>query len=145
MRFRVALALMLEMTAVGAGAGGAQAPKTQWDGVYSEEQSVRGAVLYTQSCVSCHGEDLLGGGAESAPPLIGSRFSAKWDDRTLVNLLDSMVMSMPQDAPGSLSRDQQLDILTFILARNGFRAGKTDLASKAEVLSAIKIVAKKPE
>jgi mono/diheme cytochrome c family protein len=132
------------MTGVGAGAGWAQAPKTQWDGVYSEEQSMRGAALYKQSCVGCHGEDLSGGGVESAPPLIGSKFSAKWDDLTLGNLLDQMVMSMPQDAPGSLARDQHLDILAFILAKNGFPAGKTDLASKAEALSAIKIVAKKP-
>jgi mono/diheme cytochrome c family protein len=144
MRFKVVLAVLLGTTAAGAGAGRAQAPGTQWDGVYSEEQSQRGAALYAQSCVSCHGEDLSGGGVESAPPLIGSKFSAKWDDRTLGNLLDQMVMSMPQDAPGSLSRDQHLDILTFILARNGFPAGKTDLASKAEVLSAIKIVARKP-
>ena len=144
MRFRVVLAVLLGTTAAGAGAGWAQGPRTQWDGVYSEEQSTRGAALYTQSCVSCHGEDLSGGGVESAPPLVGSKFSAKWDDRTLGSLLDQMVMSMPQDAPGSLSRDQHLDILTFILARNGFPAGKTDLASKAEVLSAIKIAAKKP-
>jgi mono/diheme cytochrome c family protein len=144
MGFRVALAVLIEMTAVGAGAGWVQAPRTQWDGVYSEPQSTRGAALYTQSCVSCHGEDLSGGGVESAPPLIGSKFSAKWHDLTLGNLLDQMVMSMPQDAPGSLSRDQHLDILTFILARNGFPAGGTDLTSKAEVLNAIKIVAKKP-
>jgi mono/diheme cytochrome c family protein len=144
MRFRVALAVLLGMTALGAGAGWAQAPQTQWDGVYSEEQSMRGAALYTQFCVSCHGEDLSGGGVESAPPLIGSKFSAKWDDLTIGNLLDQMVISMPQDAPGSVSRDQHVDILAFILAKNGFPAGKTDLASKAEVLSAIKIVAKKP-
>ena len=144
MGFRVALAVLIEMTAVGAGAGWVQASRTQWDGVYSEAQSTRGAALYTQSCVSCHGEDLSGGGVESAPPLIGSKFSAKWDDLTLGNLLDQMVMSMPQDAPGSLSREQHLDILTFILARNGFPAGGTDLTSKAEALNAIKIVAKKP-
>ena len=144
MGFRVVLAVVIEMTAVGAGAGWAQAPRTQWDGVYSEAQSTRGGALYAQSCVSCHGEDLSGGGVESAPPLIGNKFSAKWDDLTLGNLLDQMVMSMPQDAPGSLSRDQHLDILTFILARNGFPAGGTDLTSKAEVLNAIKIVVKKP-
>jgi mono/diheme cytochrome c family protein len=142
--FRVVLAALLGTTAVAAVAGRVQAPRTQWDGVYSEEQSMRGATLYTRSCVSCHGEDLSGGGVESAPPLIGGKFSAKWDDQTLGTLLDQMVMSMPQDAPGSLSRDQHLDILTFILAKNGFPAGKTDLTSKGEVLSAIKIVTKKP-
>jgi mono/diheme cytochrome c family protein len=144
MRFRVVLAALLGTAAVGAVAGSAQAPGTLSDGVYSEEQSARGAALYTQSCVSCHGEDLSGGGVESAPPLIGSKFAAKWENQTLGNLLDQMVMSMPQDAPGSLSRDQHVDILTFILARNGFPAGKTDLTSKAEVLSTIRIVTRKP-
>ena len=132
------------MTAVGAGAGGAQAPKTQWDGVYSDEQSKRGAALYTQHCASCHGEDLSGGGAESAPVLTGSKFSTRWDDLTLGDLFDRVFVSMPQDAPGSLTRDQHVDILTFILAKNGFPAGKTDLTSQAEVLSAIKFVARKP-
>ena len=143
MRFRVALAVLAWMAAVGAGDGGAQALKTQWDGVYSDEQSKRGAALYTQHCASCHGDDLSGTGSE-APELTGSKFSTRWDDRTLGDIFDRMFVSMPQDAPGSLARDQHVDILTFILAKNGFPAGKTDLTSQAEVLSAIKFVARKP-
>ena len=143
MRFRVALAVLAWMTAVGVGAGRAQAPRTQWDGVYSEEQSKRGAALYTEHCASCHGEDLSGTGSE-APELTGRKFSARWIDQTLGDLVDHMFMSMPQDAPGSLTRDQHVDIVTFILAKNGFPAGKTDLTSQAEVLRAIKIVAQKP-
>ena len=144
MRFSVALAVLAGMTAVGAGAGGALAPRTQWDGVYSDEQSKRGAALYTQYCATCHGKDLSGGGVESAPVLTGSKFSTRWDDLTLGDLFDRVFVSMPQDAPGSLTRDQHVDILTFILAKNGFPAGKTDLTSQAEVLSAIKFVAQKP-
>ena len=144
MRSRVALAVLAGMTAVGAGAGWAQAPKTQWDGVYSDEQSKRGAALYTQYCAICHGEDLSGGGAESVPSMTGSKFSTRWDNLTLGDLFDRMFLLMPQDAPGSLTRDQHVDILTFILAKNGFPVGKTDLTSQAEVLRAIKIVAQKP-
>ena len=141
--FRVAFAVLAGMTAVGAGAGRAQAPKTQWDGVYSDEQSKRGAALYSRHCASCHGEDLSGGGVESAPVLTGSKFSATWDDRTLGDLFERMFAAMPQDAPGSLTRDQHVDILAFILARNGFPAGTKDLSSQADVLSAITIVARK--
>jgi hypothetical protein len=54
-----------------------------------------------------------------------------------------MSASMPQDAPGSLTRDQHVDILAFILAKNGFPAGMTDLSSQSEVLRAITIVARK--
>jgi mono/diheme cytochrome c family protein len=132
------------MTAIGAGAVLAQAPKTQWDGIYSDEQSKRGAAAYAERCVSCHGEDLLGGGTESAPPLIGSKFAAKWDALTLGDLVDYMVKTMPQDAPGSVTRDQHVDILTFILARNGVPAGTSDLTSQAAALGAITFVAKKP-
>ena len=142
MRFSVAL-VVAGIAAVGAGSASAQAPKTQWDGVYSAEQSKRGAALYTQYCGGCHGEDLSGGGVESAPVLTGSKFSARWDDQTLGALFERMFASMPQDAPGSLTRDQHADILAFILARNGFPAGTKDLSSQADVLSAITIVARK--
>lgn len=143
MRFRVAFAVLAGMTALGAGVGRAQAPKTQWDGVYSDEQSKRGAALYTQYCASCHGADLSGGGVESAPVLTGTKFSARWVDQTLGDLFERMSASMPQDAPGSLTRDQHVDILGFILAKNGFPAGTTDLSSQSEVLRAITIVARK--
>src|SRR5439155_1633116 len=64
MRFRVALALLVGTT-IATGAVLAQAPKTSWDGVYSDEQSKRGAALYGQHCASCHGDDLSGTGSEA--------------------------------------------------------------------------------
>ncbi len=143
MKFSVAFVVLAGMTAIGAGSGGAQAPKTQWDGVYSDEQSKRGAVLYSRYCASCHGDALSGGGVESAPVLTGSKFTARWEDQTLGDLFERMVGSMPQDAPGSLARDQHVDILAFILARNGFPAGTADLSSKADALSTIRIVVRR--
>jgi len=136
-----ALGLLAVMMA--AGAAQAQAPRTQWDGVYSDEQSRKGAAQYAQHCVSCHGEDLTGGGVESAPPLTGSKFLARWQDQTLNDVFELTIKSMPQDAPGSLARDQQIDILAFILAKNNFPAGTNDLPSRADILGAIKIVGRR--
>jgi mono/diheme cytochrome c family protein len=59
----------------------AQQPKSQWDGVYTEEQAKRGERVYAHYCASCHGPDLAGG--EMAPGLTGGEFSANWNDLSL--------------------------------------------------------------
>ena len=41
----------------------AQAQKTVWDGVFTEEQAKRGADVYAEKCAMCHGDGL--GGVES--------------------------------------------------------------------------------
>ena len=56
------------------GAWAADEPKTQWDGVYTEAQAARGALVYSQYCASCHGPDLSG--SEMAPALTGGEFNS---------------------------------------------------------------------
>jgi mono/diheme cytochrome c family protein len=120
----------------------AQAPKSQWDGVYTEEQAKRGESLYAQNCAACHGPDLSGG--EMAPGLTGGEFSANWNDLSLGELFDRIRISMPQSAPGSLSRQQNADILSYVLLKSGVPAGKTELPTQTEVLAQIKYMAQKP-
>jgi len=59
----------------------AQAQKTVWDGVYTEEQAKRGAEVYAEKCAMCHGDSL--GGVESAPALTGPAFYATWEGENL--------------------------------------------------------------
>ena len=141
MKLTVALTIAAGLTAV---AVVAQPPKSQWEGVYTAEQGKRGEALYQKYCVSCHGEDLAGGGPESAPTLVGSKFTAVWDGRTVGELFERAFVTMPQDAPGSLTREQHADILAFIFTRNSFPAGATELPTRPDALGAIKIVAQKP-
>ena len=80
----------------------AQPPtKSIWDGVYTDAQATRGKALYSESCASCHGGELTGG--EMAPPLAGGEFMAGWDGLTIGDLFERVRISMPQNAPGSLS------------------------------------------
>jgi hypothetical protein len=51
---------------------------------------------------------------------------------------------MPQNDPGSLSRPQNADILSFILERNKAPAGSTELPSQTEALNQVKFLATKP-
>jgi len=121
----------------------AQPPtKSIWDGIYTEEQSTRGQGLYSQECASCHGGELTGG--EMAPPLAGGEFLAGWDGLTVGDLFERIRISMPQNAPGSLSGQQNADILAFMFKASKFPAGTTELAKEAGILKQIKFEVKKP-
>ena len=121
----------------------AQPPtKSVWEGVYTEEQAKRGGPLYSENCASCHGPELMGG--EMAPPLATGDFLSGWDGLTLGDLFERMRISMPQNAPGSLSGQQNADILAFILSANKFPTGTSELSNQAMVLKTIKFEAKKP-
>jgi quinoprotein glucose dehydrogenase len=121
----------------------AQPPaKSIWDGVYSEAQANRGKALYSQECASCHGGELTGG--EMAPPLAGGEFMAGWDGLTIGDLFERVRISMPQNAPGSLSGQQNADILAFVFSANKFPAGETELPKEAGILKTIKFEVKKP-
>ena len=120
----------------------AQPTKSVWDGVYTEEQAKRGAPLYSEQCASCHGPELMGG--EMAPPLATGDFISGWDGLTVGDLFERIRISMPQNAPGSLSRQQNADILAFVLSKGNFPAGTTELPGATDVLNTIKFVAQKP-
>jgi mono/diheme cytochrome c family protein len=121
----------------------AQPPtKSVWEGVYTEDQAKRGGPMYSEFCASCHGPELMGG--EMAPPLATGDFLSGWDGLTLGDLFERIRISMPQNAPGSLSGQQNADILAFILGANKFPAGAAELSNQAMILKTIKFEAKKP-
>ena len=113
----------------------AQGAKTQWDGVYTVEQAKRGEKLYAEKCSACHGPDMNGG--EMAPGLTGGEFTSNWNDLSLGDLFERMRISMPQNNPGSLSRQQYVDILAVMLGAGEFPAGKAELPRETEVLKQI--------
>jgi mono/diheme cytochrome c family protein len=117
-----------------------EAGTSTWDGVYTEAQAKRGEAAYAKTCAGCHGPDLAG--ADTAPSLTGGEFNAGWSDLTLDDLFDRIKTTMPGDAPGSLSGDQCADILAFVLSKDGFPAGQTELAA-GPGLKSIKFVATK--
>ena len=123
----------------------AQAPgetRSVWDGVYTEEQAKRGETAYGKECASCHGDMLTGG--ESAPPLTGGAFQANWNGWTLGDLFDRIRKTMPLSKPGRLTREQDADVLAFLLSVNRFPAGNTELYRQSEMLKEIRFETKKP-
>jgi S-disulfanyl-L-cysteine oxidoreductase SoxD len=117
--------------------------RSVWDGVYTDDQAKRGEPVYHKECATCHGDSLAGG--ESAPPLTGGGFLANWDGLTVADLFDRIRKSMPQNAPGKLTKQQVADVLAYALSMNKFPAGKTELSKQVEFLKEIRFEANKPE
>lgn len=101
---------------------------------YTEEQAVRGQSLYYQHCLACHGEMMTG--QDQAPPLTGPQFSAVWKGVPLWSLVER-IDTMPPDKPGSLTRAQSVDVLTFILWFNGLPVGTEELNTEQSQLTQV--------
>lgn len=114
-----------------------------WDGVFTKEQAKRGEALYVQNCSSCHGPDLSGN--DEASPLAGPVFLSSWDGLSVGELANRVRVSMPPNNLGKLSRQQIVDILSYVLSFNNFPAGKSELDPKPEVLKQVRVEATKPK
>jgi mono/diheme cytochrome c family protein len=120
----------------------AQDARSVWDGVYTEEQAKRGEELYFDRCVRCHGATYMGG-TDGALPLVGSTFNGNWNGVKLDQMLDRVRLTMPQDKPATMSRQQTADALAFLLSINKIPAGKIELPRQAEMLALIQYKATK--
>ncbi len=112
------------------------------DGVYSDAQAKRGATLYGEQCATCHGEKMEGV-ADLFPALTGEPFVKTWSGKSVAELFDKIQTTMPALDPGSLKPEQTADIVAFILSHSKYPAGAAELASTADALKPIQIVAPK--
>jgi S-disulfanyl-L-cysteine oxidoreductase SoxD len=105
------------------------------DGVYSDEQAGRGRATYDTKCASCHDGGTMG------PELWGDAFLASWDSKPVNEFFSRIKTTMPEDAPGSLSEKEILDVIAYVIKTNGFPAGEKSLQSE-RALAAIKFIRK---
>ena len=107
-------------------------------GSYTAEQAARGAALYRKHCASCHGDKLEGGAGR---PLAGPAFTQTWGQatRTVDDLYYVMRSTMPRPSSGSLTEKEYVDLLSFILSRNGVPAGNDALTADPATLTALRM------
>jgi mono/diheme cytochrome c family protein len=129
----------------------AQAPKSQWDGIYTAQQAKRGQVLYEQkTCINCHAKNLYGFlpdvrlGGPLVDSLSDTSFSDRWDGATFGDLFEKIRNTQPPTEPGTLTDQEAADLLSYILQTGRYPAGKTELSTNIEELTSIKFLAKKP-
>lgn len=90
-------------------------------GVYSAAQATRGKALFADQCVACHGEMMEG---VVGPPLAGNDFLKDFAGMSVSDLVDKIVATMPQQAPGTITRPQATDLAAYILQVGNFPAGQ---------------------
>lgn len=118
-------------------AGQEKPAKNIWDGVFTQAQVDHGKHVFEEHCATCHGPDLTGA---DGPSLVGGNFGRNWGSRYLDRLFKKIQTRMPADDVQSVSDKDKVDIVAFMLASNGFPAGKQDLPLSTDVLGSIQIV-----
>jgi len=98
---------------------------------FTQEQADRGHRLYQRNCQDCHGSNLNDGEFGGAP-LNGQYFIHHWGNGTAAALYGYMRAKMPPDRPGKLNPQTYADLTAFLLARNGYQPGQTELPPDPE-------------
>jgi alcohol dehydrogenase (cytochrome c) len=78
--------------------------------------SQQGQVVYSNNCAGCHGAN---GQGITAPAIIGASANlGKYN--TGKGLLDFISAAMPLSSPGSLSHQDYLNVLSYLLVQNNY-------------------------
>ncbi len=100
------------------------------------DQVAAGQKLYADNCASCHG---AAGEGKQAPKVVGLKAGAlpldppagakyrKSQFKTVADVADFVVKTMPPGHAGGLSQEEYLDILAFDLQANGIDLGDKKL------------------
>ena len=113
------------------------ARKTVREAVYTNTQAERGKNVYEANCVTCHLPDLDGSANPDAnpvargAPLVGTRFVQDFGESKVSALFNKMKRDMPSGRPGTLTDQEYLDATAFVLQRNRFPAGATELTEES--------------
>ena len=110
-------------------------------GIYTVAQAKRGQVFYQDFCEACHGPALAG---DTAAPLVGPKFEELWVAKTSGDLFEKIRVTMPPDAPGTITRPQIAAIIAYKLSLDRFPAGQTDLTTDIAILRTIPIAPAHP-
>jgi mono/diheme cytochrome c family protein len=92
--------------------------------LFTEAQVKQGAQKYADNCAQCHGDALQG---QSGPALKGPLFASVKSAFSVGDILTFMSINMPATQPGSLSHDDYVQIMAYVLAQNGYPAGQAAL------------------
>ncbi|PZQ13445.1 MAG: cytochrome c class I [Rhodanobacter denitrificans] len=102
--------------------------------LFTAEQAELGKKTYEEKCAFCHAPDLNG---RAGPALRGKFFAAPSHGYKLRDIFKIVAENMPATAPGSLSHEEYVQIMAYILLNNGYPAG--DAAMTFEEISRSKV------
>ena len=107
----------------------APAERLLTSGVFSAKQAERGEGVYRTSCQSCHAKN----------EYTGEEFTLNWVSKTAYDIFDVIRTQMPEDNPGSLERQEYVDVVAYIFSLNAYTSGSADLPGDDDGLKKIRI------
>jgi mono/diheme cytochrome c family protein len=121
----VLVSLGLSTTALAQGA----TASTATVGRYSADQATRGEATYKRACAECH----------SIRDHANPDFRFSWNGRTALELFENIRNTMPEENPGSLTRQEYADIVAYMMKMNGMPSGPRPLAPDSTSLRAARL------
>jgi alcohol dehydrogenase (cytochrome c) len=100
-------------------------------GPFTAEQANAGRAIYQSTCAACHLPDMKG--SFEAPPLAGANFLNTWRNRPTSDLFTRIRNTMPISNPGSLSDQDAVNLVAYILQANGAIAGTQAMTAETIV------------
>jgi mono/diheme cytochrome c family protein len=114
-----------------------------WDGVFTGAQATRGQGVYSGACGTCHGHRLNGAPDDpdmrSSPPVARARFLRVWEGRSLATLFEYTRATMPESNPNSLTDQEYVDVIAYMLSVGGMPAGDDELQPDPQSLARVVI------
>ena len=123
------LTCILVLTVEASGQSPANGQRSTGQGVYSRDQWLRGRDVYAGLCAGCH----------QAVTHVGPQFSTSWAGKKLSELFGYLRERMPKNDPGSLSEQEYVDVMSYMLRLNGMPAGVDELPADSVALTKIRI------
>ncbi len=105
------------------------APVAMGAATFTDDQADRGRDLFRAQCTECH----------YSSEFSDSQFKFKWSRRSAGNLYNLIQSSMPETAPGSLTPEEAVSVVTYIMRMNGFEPGAAELPADRAVLDGISL------
>jgi mono/diheme cytochrome c family protein len=103
---------------------------------YTADQAQRGEHVVSGHCVECHG-DLLQG--TEGPALKGAPFMKWLTGRSIGAAFTKIQETMPLDAEDTVTDDEKLDALAYLLQVNGVPEGESELPADVEALNNMRV------
>ena len=98
---------------------------------FTDDQADGGREVFRSQCTECH----------ASSEFSDSQFKFKWSRRNAGSLYQMIQTQMPETAPGSLTDEEAVGLVAYILRMNGFEPGETELSADPEVLDGISLSA----
>jgi len=96
-------------------------------GVYTAAQAERGKAVYAAVCAECH----------ELEDFTNEDFRSEWNGVSLYEFFETIRTTMPDENPGTLTRAQYVDVVTYVLKLNELPEGPTEFLADSVSASGV--------